>query len=224
MKRVFPILLAMTLAAALFAGCGKTTTDAHRTTMAASTPGGAAAPQETQPPTGALGPLTKDIFAVYTEGGTYHVKHVGPMAGGGELTEDIYAKGGSLAWMYPDSPDDYRAVIRDGWFYEVNDAQKTARKIPLEEIAGYPVPPDSAALRYVGSGRADFKGEELDYDEYSHAAGFRALYFVKDGVLKGIRYTEDGMADIEWEYLVFEAEAPDSVFGIPADYTELKFP
>ena len=223
MKRIFATLSAVMLAAALFAGCGTAaedeTTFAPRTTMAGSGPEVTAAPEAA----GGLGPLTKDIFAIYSEGGTYHVKFVGPMAGGGESTDEVYAKGGNLAMMWPDDPDYNRAVIKGGWCYLMNDDQKAAKKIPLEEFAGYPIPPDLAAMRFVGSGRAEFKGEELDYDEYYYANGlrpendFQAFYFVKDGKLKGFRHAWEG-GSTEVEYLVFEAEAPDSVFDIPADY------
>jgi len=222
MKRIFAALLAMMLAAALFTACGPAedeTTHAPRTTMAGSASEATAAPEAL----GELGPLTKEIFAVYTAGGTYHVKYVGPMAGGGESTDEVYAKGGSLAMMWPDDPDYNRAVIKDDWCTLVNDDQKTAKKIPLEELAGYPIPPDLAAMRFVGSGRAEFRGEELDYDEYYYANGlrpendFQAFYFVKDGKLKGFRHAWEG-GSTEVEYLVFEAEAPDSVFDIPADY------
>ena len=47
---------------------------------------------------------------------------------------------------------------------------------------------------------------------------FQAFYFVKDGVLKGIRHLSDGYSN-DVEYLVFEKDVPDSVFDIPADYT-----
>ena len=220
MKRIFAVLLAMTLAAALFAGCGAATEEGGETTAAprttsAGSPEVTATPEETH---GELGPLTKGIFAIYTAGGTYHVKYVGPMAGGGESTDDIYAKGGNLALMAPG--EEYnRMIIKEGYYYQVNDDRKAVIKTPLDDIAGYPIPPDTAELRYIGSGRADFKGEELDYDEYYHSAGFQAFYFVKDGVLKGIRHAENGFAFVEVQYLVFEAEVPDSVFDIPANYT-----
>ena len=231
MKRIFAILLAMMLAIALFAGCGTKdssgeTASQTRTTMAGSV---TVAPKESQPPSSELGPLTKDIFAVYTAGGTYHVKYMGPMAGGGTSMDDIYAKGENLAMMAPG--EEYnRILIKDEYYYQVNDDKKTVIKTPLEDIAGYPIPPDPTAMRFVGSGKADFKGKELDYDEYYYADGlrpendFQAFYFIKDGVLRGIRHTwevEGGgaKAGTEVEYLVFEAEVHDSVFDIPADYT-----
>jgi len=207
MKRIPAILLAMLFAMALFTCC---TPKAGDTGKPAET---------TQAPVGALGALTEGIFGIYTIGGTYHVKYVGEMAGGGLTTTEVYAKGGNLALMWPDDPDYNREIIKDGRCYQVNDNQKTVMNMPLDGIAGCPVPPDTAALRYVGSGKADFQGEELDYDEYSHRDGFQAIYFVKDGVLKGIRNAEDGFADVDVEYLVFEKEVPDSVFEIPADYT-----
>ena len=141
------------------------------------------------------------------------------MAGGGLTTTEVYAKGGRVAVMWPDDPDYNRVIIKDGWFFQVNDNQKAALQRPIEAFAGYPIPPDLSAMRYVGSGKADFKGKILEYDEYSHRDGFQAFYFVEDGVLKGIRHAEDGFADNDVEYLLFEQEAPDSVFAIPADYT-----
>jgi len=223
MKRIFTILIIAMLSAALFAGCGSTdapnpaekTTDTPGRTMQAETPAETTLKPQSS---GELGALTKDIFAVYTKGGTYHVKYVSPMAGGGRTTDDIYAKGGNLAMLAPDEEVN-RFVIKDGWYYQVDDSRKTVIKTPLEDIAGYPIPPDTACLSYTGSGRADFMGEALDYDEYSHIDGFRALYFVKDGKLKGIRHAEDGFGNHDVEYLVFEEEVPDSVFEIPANYT-----
>jgi len=206
MKRILTILLIMALTAALFAGCGTSDSDVARRT---TSPGGSAPLTTTQAPASELGALTEDIFAVYTEGGTYHVNYVGPMAGGGLETTEVYAKGGNLAIMCPVDPDFDRIIIKDGYYYQVSDSRKTAIKVPIDDIAGYPIPPDTADLSFVGSGRANFRGEELDYDEYSHIAGFRALYFVKDGMLKGICHAEDGFGDIDVEYLVFEKEAPD---------------
>jgi|GEM_PF-4398476 len=191
------------------------TTDTPGRTLRADTP-----TETTQKPqaSGELGPLTKDVFAVYTEGGTYHVKFVGPMAGGGLTTDEVYAKGGNLALMAPGEEYD-RIVIKDGWYYQVSDDRKAVIKTPLADIAGYPIPPNTAYLSYVGSGKADFMGEALDYDEYSHIDGFHAFYFVKGGVLKGVRHTEDGFGDINVEYLTFDKEVPDNVFDVPAEYT-----
>jgi len=163
--------------------------------------------------------LTEDIFAVYTEGGTYHVKYVGPMAGGGLATTEIYAKGESIAMLWPDDPDYNHEIIKDGYNYRVSDSRKTVVKTPLDDTITWPIPPEFTAMCFVGSGRANFMGEQLDYDEYSHNAGFQAFYFIKDGVLKGIRHAEEGFQTIDVEYLVFEKESPDSVFDIPADYT-----
>ena len=162
--------------------------------------------------------LTEDIFAAYTEGGTYHVKYVGPMAGGGLATMEIYAKGESIAMLWPDGPDYNREIIKDGYNYRVSDNRKTVVKTPLDDTITWPIPPEITAMRFVGSGRANFMGEQLDYDEYSHNAGFQAFYFVKDGVLKGIRHTEEGYGDIDVEYLIFEAEVPDDVFDVPIEY------
>ncbi|MCL2300199.1 MAG: hypothetical protein FWC27_08665 [Firmicutes bacterium] len=185
-------------------------------TMRADTPTEASV--NSQAPAGALGALTRDIFAVYTEGGTYHVKYVEPMAGGGFATTEVYAKDGMLTILCPDDPDIDRIVLKDGYFYQVSDSRKTAIKAPIDEIGGYPIPPNLAELSFVGSGKAVFNGEELDYDEYRHQDGFRALYFVKDGKLKRIRHAGDDFAAFDVEYLVFEAQAPDSVFDIPAAY------
>jgi len=215
MKRIFAILLAIALTAALFAGCGAGESETSRTTS----PGDPAPSKTTQDQAGEFGALTQDIFAVYTEGGTYHVKYVGPMAGGGRATTEVYAKGSDLAIMCPDDPDFDRIVIKGGYFYQVSDSRKIAVKAPIDDTITWPIPPDLSALRFVGSGRTNFKGEELDYDEYNHHAGFRAFYFVKGGVLKGIRHAEEGFPNIDVEYLVFEKEAPDSVFDVPADYT-----
>jgi len=214
MKRIFAILFAMLFASALFGGCGGETTGTPGRTLRADT----ATEATTKPQaSGELGPLTKDIFAIYTKGGTYHVKYVGPMAGGGLTTDEVYAKGGNLAMMAPG--EEYnRIVIKDGWYYQVSDGRKAVIKTPLADIAGYPIPPDTASMNYVGSGKADFMGEELDYDEYSHADGFHAFYFVKDDKLKGIRHAGDNFADVNVEYLIFEKEVPDSVFDVPANY------
>ncbi|MDR2687254.1 MAG: hypothetical protein LBB75_05835, partial [Oscillospiraceae bacterium] len=90
-------------------------------------------------------------------------------------------------------------------------------KISLDrDNFSYPSPPDLAAMRFIGSGRADLLGEELDYDKYS-AEDYHAFLFVKDGTLKGIRYAADGFTN-DVEYLIMEKEVPDSVFDIPADY------
>jgi len=85
------ILLALALAAALFAGCGA---DESETARRTTSPANSTPHTITKAPAGALGPLTKAIFAIYTKGGTYHVKYVGPMAGGGLTTDEVYAKDG----------------------------------------------------------------------------------------------------------------------------------
>ncbi|MDR2686874.1 MAG: hypothetical protein LBB75_03915, partial [Oscillospiraceae bacterium] len=73
MRRIFAILMSALLAAALFAGCGKTIDDpnARRTSAA---PDVTAALEETQAPAGEPGPLTRDILGIYN-GGSYHVKY-----------------------------------------------------------------------------------------------------------------------------------------------------
>lgn len=207
MKRKVSLpILALCLGCMALLACCATTEPPGETTNTA----------QVQQHTDELGPLTKDILTSYNSG-NYHVKYEGEMAGGGRATTEVFAKDGNLALMCPE--DDFnREIIKNGFFYRVNDSQKQVAVMSLDEAnPSPPVPPDISALRYVGSGTAEFMGEKLDCDEYSHTAGYQAIYFVKDGTLKGIRHVSDGFA-IDVKYLIFEAQAPDSAFDIPTDY------
>ena len=221
MKRIFTILMVMILATALFTGCTKNSggTDAPRTTQAPEITQPPEGPKIPQAPNGELGPLTRDILAIYNggyESGSYHVKFAGE-----ESSNEIYVKGGNIALLF-EADDELREhhILKDGYLYTVLDGQKRVTKTALDKAnISYPSPPDFAAMSYIGSGKAEFMGEELDYDEYyQHNLKHRELFFVKDGTLAGIRYDVGGFTN-DVDYLVFEKEVPDSVFDIPADYT-----
>jgi hypothetical protein len=68
-----------------------------------------------------------------------------------------------------------------------------------------------------GTGKGEFDGRELPYDEYLDNNGSKVRFFVENEELVGIRTIDDGITtDMIIE--VFDQNIPDNIFDIPKDY------
>jgi hypothetical protein len=240
MKRILAILLSCFLATALFASC--TIEESINPTSTAS---GSAAPEttgemkstsgvvseasdateatsSTSPETSAKtkaageGTLTKDILDIYS-GGKYHLKYKMKTAAG-DTAADTYIKGDKMATEMVIAGIATRTVISDGFAYLIMDAAKMVVKSAYDSAnAAASGVADPSNMRFAGSGKEEFAGESLDYEQYD-SNGVQTYYFVKDGGLKGIRTVNRGVTT-DMEILSIDKKVPAGVFDIPADYT-----
>jgi len=240
MKRILAILIACFLAAVLFSGCGKTmdddeiTTAAEVTTTAAETATQApvtttevttttvetTAKQSTRVKTEG-GLFDKETFDIYNDG-TYHIK-TRTKTDAGVVVMDVYVKGKQMASEMEVAGTPMRTVFKDGMAYVIMDAAKMVMKSEADpSITAAVGAPNRDAMKYIGNGKADFAGRNLDYEEYADGET-RTFYFAEDGELKGVR-TVDSKKTLDMEILALDKKVPDSVFVIPSDYMVMGSP
>jgi len=119
-------------------------------------------------------------------------------------------------------------VMKDGKMYIISHDMKTVMVMD----ASKPVPADTPqtpeikldGIIYKGSGKSDFLGKMLDYEEYSTDGG-SVRYFFDGSDLRGIEYTS-GSTKTLMEISKLTDSIDDSMFTIPSDYkvTNLNIP
>ena len=150
-------------------------------------------------------------------GGTYHMK--AKMVGGGvESTMEMYIKDGNMA----NFTEMGKMILKDNKMYIISDEAKTvmvSNTTPSASIGGG-IETDGMTL--TGSGKDEFDGKNLPYEEYSDGEGNKARYFLDGDKLAGIRNINDEMT-IDVIVLVLDQNVPDSAFDVPSGYKKIEY-
>ena len=169
----------------------------------------------------ACGAGVADVFVNTFKGGSYHMK-AKIIGGGTETPMESYVKTGMTAATMEAQGQTIRMIMRDNKTHMINDAEKTVMVMPTQPGLGNTPEVNVNSMSYIGNGTADFHGKNLPYDEYIQDVGGTTQFFVDGNKLAGMRNINGGVvADVV--ILEFDQNVPDSVFEIPAGYTQMSF-
>lgn len=216
MKRTVLILVTFVLAVLLLAGCGNSKkTDSDEGAPAASGGNGAASGISER-----LSKATVDVFA----GGKYYMKFRTTAGNSGENSAAImetYVKDDMVANKVQTEGMLMHTVMRDGKIYTIIHEQKMVMEtdIPATSRQNAGVV-ETEGIVYTGSGKGDFAGRTLSYEEYSIAQENGAMRYYFDGKeLAGMQTLSGGAVMSEIEIMEISSDVPGDVFIIPSDYT-----
>ena len=156
--------------------------------------------------------------------GTYHMK-AKVIDSNAEATMEMFVKKDLTAMNIQAQGQKMRMVMRDNKMHMIDDEQKMVMIMPMSMQAvgnAASAKVDTEVMRYVGSGKANFHGKNLPYDEYSIDGGGKSQLFVDGSKLAGVRNISNGTV-IDVVVLELDQNVPDSVFQIPAGYTQMSF-
>ena len=142
-----------------------------------------------------------------------------------ETVMDAYIKGGKVAVFMEVEGQEIRMIFADEKVYLVMDTEKmvigmSADLFPMGDISE-DVAFDTSAMKYVSSGKTEFNGKNLAYDEYKLDAGGSMMMFVDGKNFAGIRNIIDGQS-VDIVILEFDSKVSDDVFKIPDDYQKVE--
>ena len=72
------------------------------------------------------------------------------------------------------------------------------------------------------SGKSEFDGKLLPYEEYTNEDGFKTQYFLSGDSLAGVRSVGSDFVS-EMVILELDQNIPDEIFEIPAGYEEFSW-
>ena len=160
-------------------------------------------------------------FKMFSDG-TYHMK--AKMLGSGmESTVETYMKDGICAIVTEMQGISGKMILKDNKLYIINDETKmvmVSKTTPASKTIESGI--KTAGMTHTGSGKAEFAGKNLPYDEYSNKEGNKAQYFLDGGKLAGIRTINDEMS-IDIIILVLDQDVPDKVFDVPSSYQKIEY-
>jgi hypothetical protein len=134
---------------------------------------------------------------------------------------DLYVKGNMVA-MTVNMDSAVRAIYRDGRNTLILDGSSEYMIVDDLGLAGLPgtsiVPDVSSAL--ISTGTAHFDGKLLPYEEYRDTAGAEIYFFFENDRLAGWQGIVNGEA-AELIFIALESTVADSVFELPAGYTQV---
>ncbi|MDR0531339.1 MAG: hypothetical protein LBG83_04655 [Oscillospiraceae bacterium] len=215
MKRILAIALSFLLSAALFAGCGQIIGEKGGDTTTSNTES-LGTPNATSAEAAQSGQLSKNIIEAFASG-NYHYKMTQKNEGG-ETVIEVWKKDGKEATDVVMGAFKSSTIKKDGKVYVIDEDKKSYT------VTTDHTPPGSgiidAANTFKNTGKAEFNGTELAYDEYEGEGG-TVMIFVENDALKGIRTVINGVTE-DKVYDAYDTDVPDSVFELPADYTEAK--
>ncbi|MCL2488554.1 MAG: hypothetical protein FWE80_07715 [Oscillospiraceae bacterium] len=160
-----------------------------------------------------------DIFA----SGTFHMKATASDGYGGQAAVEMYCKGDKFASVMEEDGETARMVVSDGKYYIISDAEKEYTVMDLGGASPMDDIPVTGNMTFVKSGKADFNGKNLSFEEYTNATGDTVQFFLDGNNLAGLRTLDgDGDGD-DVIILVLDQNVPNSVFDIPGDYTSNDF-
>ena len=142
-----------------------------------------------------------------------------------ETILDAYIKGGKVAMFMEIEGQKVRMLFADEKVYLVMDEQKMVMVMsldlfPMGDISE-DVAFDTSKMKYLGSGKAEFNGKNLAYDEYELDEGGKMMMFVDGKNIAGIRNVIDGQ-NMDIVILEFDSKVSDDVFKIPDDYQKIE--
>ncbi|MCL1983119.1 MAG: hypothetical protein FWG53_08570 [Clostridiales bacterium] len=158
------------------------------------------------------------VFFDTFKSGNYHMKFkiAGP-EGGSAITEQ-YRKGDSMAMIMTQGTQSIKMIYIDEKAYMIDDVNKmvivqNVTKDFYLDSGGV----ETTGMEYSGSGTAEFAGSTLPYEEYGKEDGSKIQYFLRGNTLAGIRTVRGGVT-ADMEVLALDTVVPADIFDLPADY------
>jgi len=162
---------------------------------------------------GAAAPYFKMISS-----GTYHMKAKMKVEDN-ETTMEAYYKDGMTAVKMEMSGMSNKMIFRDNQMYIINDDTKTYMVIPTtENPSNKTLKADDMTL--IGSGKAEFNGKNLSYEEYSNPEDGKSQFFFDGAKLVGIRNVISDEGIIDMIISVLDQNVPANAFDIPSGYKQ----
>ena len=160
-----------------------------------------------------------DMFS----GGNYHMKAVMTIEGI-ETTMETYAKDDMVAMIMDVEGISSRTLVRDDMVYIISDESKTYMTIPVASDGPAVQGEDlvTAGMKPTGSGRDEFNGRTLPYEEYSDEDGNTTQFFMDGATLAGTRSIIGGIV-MEFVIISLDNNIPAGVFDLPAGYEGMDF-
>jgi len=156
---------------------------------------------------------------------SYHIE-LKIVVGGVEIQMEKYEKKGMIAATTKAKDVTMRIIMRDNKTYMIDDSKKTVLVMPelMQALADMvkTTAVNTKRMRYVGSGKANFQGKNLPYEEYRIDNRGKSQFFVDGKKITGIRNIS-GSEVAEVVILALNKYVSDSVFQIPDDYTQISF-
>lgn len=177
--------------------------------------------------------------SVYVTFDTTSLQPDPPSGGGGQFTGDymmrlifhmtvdgsqvssevvVAQRNGELAYQMEYENALVRLVQADGTFYMVDDNQKMAMNMAVIGLdLSAMMPSHVATTSPTGSGTGEVMGKTLPYEEYSENGMVIRYYY--DGITPAYITGESQNESFIYEIVEFSTTVPDSLYGIPSDYT-----
>lgn len=217
MKKIMTILFSAIFAAGIFAGCSGGTTDGTKDE---------AEKGKSQTETGS--DLLSTSFADIMKTGKYLMHFKTTVTSDNQnVTSDIIqaVDGGSMSMVTNTGEMSMHMIQKDKTVYVLNDDAKTYYKIAMDDtntsgttasVEDQKI--DTTGITYVGKGRAELNGKEMDYEEYKTDQGTIRYYF-DGGKLKAIVFKSDDLESV-MEIIELSDKVTADMFEIPKGYTE----
>jgi hypothetical protein len=217
MKKMITILYSAIFAAGILAGCsGNTTNNTANTTNSNGT---------SQTETKSY--LISASYADMMKSGKYFMHYTTKTTVEGKINETdcISAYDGNNKSLIIDTDGmKIHEIVKDKTVYVLNDTAKTYYKITITDTGTgttssvNDLQVGTNGMVYVGKGKAELNGKELDYEEYKTDKGTIRYYF-DNKKLYAIVFKSDEM---ETTMLIVELsnKVTADMFEIPAGYTE----
>jgi len=217
MKKIIMILYAAIFAAGILAGCsGNTANNTANTTGSNGT-------SQTETKSDLLSTSYADIM----KSGKYFMHYTTDTTVEGKTikSETEMAVDGSNIFMKTIADGiNTHMIVKDKTLYVFNDAEKTYYKMTITNTGSGTTSSvkdekiDTSGITYVGKGKAELNGKEMDYEEYKTDKGTIRYYF-DNKKLYAIVIKFD---DIETTMVIVELsdKVTADMFEIPTGYTE----
>jgi hypothetical protein len=217
MKKIMTILYATIFAAGILAGCsGNTTNNTTNTTDSSGT-------SQTETKSDLLSSSYADImksgkyFMHYTTDTKVEEKTI--------KSETEMAVDGSNILMKTTADEiNTHMIIKDKTLYVLNDTEKNYYKMTITDTGSGTTSSvkdekiDTSGITYVGKGKAELNGKEMDYEEYKTDNGTIRYYFDNKKLYAVVIKSDD----METTMVIIELsnKVAADMFEIPTGYTE----
>jgi hypothetical protein len=217
MKKIMTILYATIFAAGILAGCsGNTTNNTTNTTDSSGT-------SQTETKSDLLSSSYADImksgkyFMHYTTDTTVEGKTV-------KSETEMAVDGSSILMKTTADEINTHMIIKDKTLYVLNDTEKTYYKMTISDTGSGTTSSakdekiDTSGITYVGKGKAELNGKEMDYEEYKTDNGTIRYYFDNKKLYAVVIKSDD----METTMVIVELsnKVTADMFEIPTGYTE----
>ncbi len=115
-----------------------------------------------------------------------------------------------------------RTLVKDGSFYQIDDASKTYMKLDIPEMQMDTGLTETEDLVYLGSGTDSVNGKVLPYEEYQVSDGTIRFYMDNKSLYALVIKTADG--DMTMLVLEISDKIPAGMLELQADYKETAMP